>query len=235
MSWPPTSKQTTLSFSENNELVVNQPIDESLSFKYKSDPMDPVPFRSEIAAVGFTPRKFMTDDQRHASKRKDVLTFTTPALEEDMELAGEILADLYVSISSSDADFIVKLIDVYPDDVERPEGTPSNIELGAYQQLVRHEVFRGRFRNSFSVPEPFVPGKIEQINFPLQDILHTFKKGHRIMIQIHSTWFPYIDRNPQNYVENIYLSKLSDYTKNEVTLHGKSSIKIGGNYKFQPK
>lgn len=235
MSWPPQSKQMTLSFLENNELAVDQPVDESLSFRYQSDPMDPVPFRSEIVAVGFTPRKFMTDDQRHASKRKDVLTFTTSALEEDMELAGEILADLHVSISSTDADFIVKLIDVYPDDIERPEGTPSNIELGAYQQLVRHEVFRGRFRNSFSEPEPFVPGKIEQIKFPLQDILHTFKKGHRIMIQIHSTWFPYIDRNPQNYVENIYLSKLSDYTKNEVTLYGKSSIKIGGNYKFQPK
>ena len=116
----------------------------------------------------------------------------------------EILAKLKVSMSSTDADFIVKLIDVYPDNHPNYEHNQKNIVMAGYQQLVRSEVFRGRFRNSYEHPEPFTPNEITDVNVPLQDILHTFKKGHRIMIQIHSTWFPYIDRNPQKYVDNIF-------------------------------
>ena len=177
----------------------------------------------------------MTDDQRHASFRGDVLTFETEILENDKLLAGQILADLKVAVSTTDADFIVKLIDVYPENEPATKATPSYVDMGGYQQLVRHEVFRGRFRNSFSKPEAFVPGKVENIKFPLQDILHTFKKGHKIMIQIHSTWFPYIDRNPQNYVENIYKAEKKDFTESKITVFGDSRIIIGGDTPFDPQ
>jgi putative CocE/NonD family hydrolase len=233
--WPPqVVKPTVLRFSQGKKLVVDGSVDETKGFKYISDPKKPVPFRSEVVEVGFTPRKFMTDDQRHASKRKDVLTFETGILEEDMVLAGEIMAELDVALSTTAGDFIVKLIDVYPKEEPSSKEAPS-VEMGGYQQLVRHEVFRGRFRNSFSNPAPFTPGKMEEVNFPLQDILHTFKKGHKVMIQIHSTWFPYIDRNPQNYVENIYKADASDFTKSKVTVYGSSKIVIGGKNNFSPK
>lgn len=169
----------------------------------------------------------MSDDQRQASRRPDVLTFESDILSDDRVLAGEILAKLKVSMSGTDADFIVKLIDVYPDDHPNYEHNPKNIIMGGYQQLVRSEVFRGRFRNGFETPEPFVPGKPTEVDFRLQDVLHTFKKGHRIMIQIHSTWFPYIDRNPQKYVDNIYTAEATDFIKSTITIHGSSSIIIG--------
>ena len=130
-------------------------------------------------------------------KRPDVLTFETEVLTEDITLAGEILAKLKVAISTTDADFVVKLIDVYPLDAPATIATPKNVKMGGYQMLVRSEVFRGRFRNSFVTPEPFVSGEPTDAQFPLQDVLYTFQKGHRLMIQIQSTWFPYIDRNPQ--------------------------------------
>ena len=131
-------------------------------------------------------------------------------------------------MTGTDADFIVKLIDVYPQDHQQYEHNPDNIIMGGYQQLVRSEVFRGRFRNSFEKPEPFVPGQITDVNFQLQDVLHTFKKGHRIMIQIHSTWFPYIDRNPQKYVDNIYKANEEDFIKSTIQVHGSSSVQVGG-------
>jgi predicted acyl esterase len=170
----------------------------------------------------------MSDDQREAASRPDVLTFETGVLEEDLTIAGEILAKLKVAISGTDADFIVKLIDVYPDDHPNYEHNPKNVIMGGYQQLVRSEVFRGRFRNSFEKPEPFVPGKPTDINVPLQDVLHTFKKGHKVMIQIHSTWFPYIDRNPQKYVENIYKADEKDFIKSTIKVFGSSVVGAGG-------
>ena len=197
MQWPPEQDQVSFSFKKNGELCINTPTDEKLNFSYISDPMKPVPFRSEVTPVTFTPRAYMTDDQRHASRRPDVLTFQTDVLTEDMTLAGEISANLEVILKGiTDADFIVKVIDVYPDDMKNGEHTPEHVTLAGYQQLVRAETFRGRFRNDFSKPEPFTEGSKEKVVFPLQDVLHTFKKGHRVMIQIHSTWFPYIDRNP---------------------------------------
>jgi hypothetical protein len=228
--WPPKESEVTLSFGKNEELRINKSKKEDLAFTYTSDPNKPVPFRSEVTPVTFTPRAYMTDDQRHASRRPDVLTFKTEILENDLRLAGEIQAQLDVILNNiTDADFIVKLIDVYPADMENEEKTPDHVTLAGYQQLVRAETFRGRFRNSFALPEPFVEGQKEQVRFPLQDILHTFKKGHRVMIQIHSTWFPYIDRNPQKYVDNIFEANEEDFTVGQVTILGSSEVSIGEN------
>lgn len=232
---PPVDHPIELRFGKGNKLIINSDVDEKVSFTYTSDPNNPVPYCSEPTPVAFTPRAFMTDDQRHASKRKDVLTFETEVLSDDYVLAGEIMAELQVALSTNDADFVVKLIDVYPNDEPATIATPKHVQMGGYQQLVRHEVFRGRFRNSFEKPEPFVPNQITQVRFPLQDVLHTFKKGHKIMIQIHSTWFPYIDRNPQNYVENIYKASTSDFVKSNITIFGSSKIIIGGRNNFVAK
>jgi uncharacterized protein len=226
--WPPQVPSTKLYFMENGKLSINQPGDEKAVFEYVSDPQKPVPYRSTTEGVPFTPRPFMTDDQRQASRRPDVLTFKTEVLTEDITLAGEILAKLKVAISTTDADFIVKLIDVYPVDAPATKATPGNVKMGGYQQLVRSEVFRGRYRNSFVNPEPFVPGEATEVKFPLQDVLYTFQKGHRIMIQIQSTWFPYIDRNPQKYVDNIFKANEEDFIKSTIQVFGNSVIEIGG-------
>ena len=180
---------------------------------------------------------FITDDQGQAARLSDVLTFKSDVLDEDVTIAGEILASLIVSMTGTDADFIVKLIDVYPQDHEEYEHNPRDIKMSGYQQLVRHEVFRGRFRNSYEHPEAFEPGVPANVTVPLQDILHTFKKGHRIMIQIHSTWFPHIDRNPQKYVENIYKANEEDFIKSTITVYGSSTVKAGGDLpvlEFEP-
>ncbi len=226
--WPPQAETTQFTFGENGKLLINSTAQPDLTFSYYSDPNKPVPYRSEIEGLTFTPRLFITDDQRHASKRPDVLTFETAVLEEDLTIAGEILADLMVSTTGTDADFIVKLIDVYPVDHENYEHNPENVKMGGYQQLVRHEVFRGRFRESYESPKPFVVDEPTQVKFPLQDILHTFKKGHKVMIQIHSTWFPYIDRNPQKYVPNIYKAEESDFIPATIRVHGASKVSAGG-------
>ena len=231
--WPPQVPSTKLYFMENGKLSIDKPGNEKAVFEYVSDPQKPVPYRSTTEGVTFTPRKFMTDDQRQASRRPDVLTFQTDELTDNLTLAGEILAKLKVAISTTDADFIVKLIDVYPIDAPATKATPPNVEMGGYQQLVRSEVFRGRFRNSFEKPEPFVPDEPTDVNFALQDVLYTFQKGHRVMIQIQSTWFPYIDRNPQKYVANIYKVDASDFIKSTIKVFGNSVIEIGGDIKMQ--
>mgnify|MGYP001545793080 FL=1 len=227
--WPPESiAPVSLYFGENGTLSLDTPQDEKAVFEYVSDPAKPVPYTSQTEGLTFTPRRFMSDDQRQASRRPDVLTFVTPPLTDPKTIAGEIMAKLKVSMTGSDADFIVKLIDVYPQDHPQYDHNPKNVVMGGYQQLVRSEVFRGRFRNSFETPEPFVPGEIDDVNFRLQDVLHTFKEGHRIMIQIHSTWFPYIDRNPQKYVDNIYEAEASDFIKSTIRVYGNSVIEAGG-------
>lgn len=227
--WPPENiPPLQLYFGENGKLSVNKPINEKAVFEYISDPAKPVPYTSQTEGITFTPRLFMSDDQREASRRPDVLTFETDTLTDEVTIAGEILAKLKVAMSGTDADFIVKLIDVYPDNHPDYEHNPKNIIMGGYQQLVRSEVFRGRFRNSFSKPEPFAPGQVTDINVQLQDVLHTFKKGHKIMIQVHSTWFPYIDRNPQQYVENIYKAEEKDFIKSTIKVYGTSVIGAGG-------
>jgi len=233
-TWPPKNvAPIRLYFGENGKLSINEPTNSQAVFEYVSDPAKPVPYTSQTEKLTFTPRLFMSDDQRYASTRPDVLTFETDVLPNDVMVAGEIMAKLKVSMSGTDADFIVKLIDVYPQDHPNYEHNPSNIVMGGYQQLVRSEVFRGRFRNSFEKPEPFTPMQITEVNFPLQDILHTFKKGHRVMIQIHSTWFPYIDRNPQKYVDNIFKANEEDFIKSTIKVYGSSVVEIGGEQKLK--
>lgn len=225
--WPsPSVKPVQLSFHKNGHLGVNTSLEEN-SFTYTSDPNKPVPYRSETEGLTFTPRAYMTDDQRHASRRTDVLTFTSDELTDAVTLGGEIQAKLDVALSTTDADFIVKIIDVFPTNHKDFDHNPKNIEMGNYQMLVRAEVMRGKYRNSFAKPEPFVVGQKTTVGFQIQDMLHTFKKGHKIMIQIHSTWFPYIDRNPQKYLENIYKADAEDFQKSDITIFGSSTVTVG--------
>jgi putative CocE/NonD family hydrolase len=211
-SWPPKKVQEkTLYLHANGNMSFEAPkTGVAEASEFISDPAKPVPF-TEAVATGMT-REYMTDDQRFASRRPDVLTFQTDVLTEDMTLAGEILAQLKVATTGSDADWVVKLIDVYPDTAAAHAHQPGKA-MGGYQQMVRSEVFRGRFRNSFEKPEPFVPNQVAAVNVDLQDVLYTFKKGHRIMVQIQSTWFPLVDRNPQKYVDNIFEAEEEDFIK----------------------
>jgi putative CocE/NonD family hydrolase len=194
---------------------------------YISDPAHPVPYTEDVG-LGRT-REYMIDDQRFASRRPDVLTFTTDILTEDLTLAGPLVADLITSISTTDADFVVKLIDVFPDnfryDGPHPSGeTGKDYPMGGYQMLVRGEIMRGKYRNSFSggpggeKPEPFTPNKITEVKYTLPDVAHTFKKGHKLMIQIQSSWFPLADRNPQKFVD-IYHCDDSDFQKATIKIY----------------
>jgi putative CocE/NonD family hydrolase len=154
-----------------------------------------------------------------------VLTFETNVLEEDLTLAGPVIANLKVSITGTDADFVVKVIDVFPDDFKYPgdvnqpgRSTGGSYPMGGYQMLVRGEIMRGKYRNSFENPEAFIPGKIETVKFELPDVAHTFKKGHRLMIQIQSSWFPLADRNPQRFL-NIYEAEPGDFQKATIRIY----------------
>lgn len=186
--------------------------------EYTSDPAKPVPYTEDVH-FGRT-REYMTDDQRFAARRPDVLVFQTEVLENDLTLAGPVVADLMVALSGTDADFVVKLIDVFPDNFtyEKENGYIMN----GYQMLVRGEVMRGKFRNSFEKPEPFVPNKPTRVKYSLPDVAHTFKKGHKLMIQIQSTWFPLVDRNPQQFMD-IYQAKDSDFKKASIRIYHNDS------------
>ena len=168
----------------------------------------------------------MTDDQRYASRRPDVLTFETEILENDITLAGDILAKLNVSTTGTAADWVVKVIDVFPADTENTEDVQDHLKLSNYHMMVRSEVLRGRFRNSMSQPEPFVPNEKTAVNLKLQDVFHTFKKGHKIQVQVQSTFFPYIDANPQTYVDNIFEAKESDFQKQTHKVYNDSAIEF---------
>jgi len=187
--------------------------------EYISDPAHPVPYTADVHDE--RTREYMTDDQRFASRRPDVLSFETDVLTEDLTLAGPVIADLITSINTTDADFVVKLIDVFPDDFQYEtsmKGNGLNYPMGGYQMLVRGEIMRGKFRNSFEKPEPFTPNKITKVKYELPDVAHTFKKGHRLMIQLQSTWFPLADRNPQKFL-NIYSAGDSDFQKANIRIY----------------
>lgn len=179
--------------------------------EYVSDPMKPVPYTEDVHANRTA--EYMTDDQRFASRRPDVMVYQTDLLTEEVTLTGPLTADLFVSTTGTDADYVVKLIDVFPPDTKNPAGKEEiKVPLGSYQMLVRGEVFRGKYRNSFEKPEPFVPGKVTEVKFAIPDVAHTFSKGHRIMIQVQNSWFPLVDRNPQKFV-NIYKCTDADFQK----------------------
>ena len=211
-SWPPKNvEMKSLYVQANGKLNFNAPTDSNAFDEYISDPAKPVPF-IENTSIGMT-REYMTDDQRFASRRADVLTYQTDVLTEDITLAGPLVASLVASTSRTDSDFVVKLIDVFPDDAKDFEPNPANFRNAGYQMLVRGEPFRARFRNSFEKPEVMKPNQPTKIEFKMPDVNHTFQKGHRIMIQIQSSWFPLVDRNPQVFVPNIYLANESDFQK----------------------
>ncbi|UCE06119.1 MAG: CocE/NonD family hydrolase [bacterium] len=187
-------------------------IDNQQFDSYISDPNKPVPFSQEIRTS--QGHLWMVEDQRFASRRPDVLVYQTDILTEDVTIAGPIIASLYVSTTGTDADWVVKLIDVYTGEAPDNDPNPCNVRMGNFQMLLAGEVFRGKYRNSFEKPEPFAAKEVTKIQFDLRDKCHTFLEGHRIMVQIQSTWFPVIDRNPQQFV-NIYHAKETDFQKAE--------------------
>ena len=214
-AWPPEATRIQkLYLREDGRLAFAAPEAETdASDEFISDPAKPVPYTTEISS-GWT-RKHMTEDQRFAARRPDVLVYTTDVLEEDLTLAGPIQADLWVSTTGSDADWVVKLIDVYPNELPDTDDKDESDapDRGGQQTLVRAEVFRGRFRESYEIPKAFVPGEVSNVSFELQDVLHTFQRGHRVMVQIQSSWFPFVDRNPQSYVPNIFEAAQDDFIK----------------------
>jgi putative CocE/NonD family hydrolase len=209
-AWPPKEAQPrTLYFAPGGRLSFTPPAATGPVFdSWVSDPAKPVPF------VGYTalgvPQEYMVSDQRFAATRPDVLTYRSDVLEEDVVIAGPVVARLFASTSGTDADWVVKLIDVYPPELEdevakkrKPRGDdvePPESALGGYQQLVRGDPLRGRFRKGFETPQAMVPGQVEALRVELQDVNHSFRRGHRIMVQLQSSWFPLIDRNPQTFV-----------------------------------
>lgn len=204
-SWPPRTAQVKQLFCRENGQLSDTPPGAGNSFdEYVSDPAKPVPSSERITPN--MPIEYMVDDQRFAARRPDVLVYQTPALKDDLLIAGPLEVDLWCSTTGTDSDFIVKLIDVFPD-------SPNAADQPGFQMMVRSEVFRGRYRKSFEKPAAFVPGEPTQIKIELLDVLHRFQKGHRLMVQIQSTWFPLVDRNPQKFVPNIHFAKAEDYQK----------------------
>jgi putative CocE/NonD family hydrolase len=211
-AWPPKEvRSQSLYFHAQGKLSFDPPSEKAEAYdEYVSDPAKPVPYSLE-PSTGYA-HAYPVEDQRFAAARPDVVVYETDPLEEDLVFAGPLKADLRVSTTGTDSDWIVKLIDVYPGDFPNPNPNPTNVKLGGYQQLVRGDVFRGKFRNSFEKPEPFEPGKLAKVEFTLPDICHAFRRGHRVMVQVQSSWFPLVDRNPQTFV-NIPTAKAEDFHK----------------------
>ena len=220
-AWPPAQAQTrTLYLGPNGTLDWKQPAAGAAEAfdEYVSDPRKPVPYTA-YPATG-VPKEYMVGDQRFASTRPDVLTYRSEVLEEDVTLSGPVKPRLFVSTTGTDADWVVKLIDVYPPSYpngghgdEHPTDVPKpTLAMAGYQQLVRGDPLRGKFRNGFDNPQPFTPGKVETVGYSMADVNHTFRRGHRIMVQIQSSWFPLVDLNPQTFVD-IPKAKPEDFQK----------------------
>ena len=212
-AWPP--KESTIKniyFHANGKLSFNPPSATEGKFdSYVSDPAKPVPYRARPIEETYGPGSrwyfWLTEDQRFVDNRPDVLTWQTDTLTSDVTVTGNLLAQLYAATSGTDADWVVKLIDVYPQEYKK------ELKMSGYELMIAADVLRGRYRKGFTKPEPATPGKVEQYDIDLHGIDHVFKKGHKIMVQVQSTWFPIIDRNPQKYVPNIYKAKAEDYVK----------------------
>lgn len=206
-SWPPENTiDKELWLDEGGVLSWSAPGKDGEAFdEYISDPAKPVPYTAPfLSARSFYNRQYLSEDQRFASTRTDVLVYSGEEMEEDITLAGPVEVELFVSTTGTDADWVVKLIDVYPDDAGQYGLNQNDIEVGGYQMLVRGDILRGKYRNSFEHPEPFTPSEVSRVKFVLPDVNHTFRKGHKMMVQIQSSWFPLFDRNPQTFT-NIYL------------------------------
>ena len=226
--WPPKNTvEKTLYFHPDGKLSFEAPTAKDSFDEYVSDPNSPVPYQDGIQSR--RTREYMLDDQRFASRRPDVKVYQTEVLSDDITLTGPLMADLFSSTTGTDADYVVKLIDVFPDDYPEPTPNPKNVTMAGYEMLVRGEIFRGKYRNSFENPEPFVPGKVTEVKYHLPDVGHTFKKGHRIMIQVQNSWFPLADRNPQKF-EDINQAKDSDFQKATIRIYhdteNKSGVKV---------
>lgn len=213
-TWPPEElTELELYLNDHGRLSVLPETNVTEFTEYLSDQGNPVPYTAKITdSRTMYYRPYMIEDQRFAYSRPDVISFQTEPLDQDITIAGPITADLFVSTSGTDADWCVKFIDVYPYDAENPEPNPGEVEMGGYQRLVRYEIMRGKFRNSMEFPESFIPNEVTNVKFKLNDVFHTIKKGHRIMIQIQSSMFPFFDRNPQTFT-NIYSADESDFIK----------------------
>ena len=210
-TWPPKNiMEKNLYFQPSGSLSFSPPVSKSNFDEYVSDPMKPVPYAADVHTNRTA--QYMTDDQRFAARRPDVMVYQTDQLTEDITLTGPLTADLFVSTTGTDADYVVKLIDVFPPDTKASRDLDIKVPLGGYEMLVRGDVFRGKYRNSFEKPEPFVPGKVSEVKYVMPDIAHTFKKGHKIMVQVQNSWFPLVDRNPQKFVD-IYTCSESDFQK----------------------
>jgi len=210
-AWPPVSLTTAknLYFQPNGRLSFDAPVETDGFDSYLSDPFHPVPYRTRPVEATYSPGSrwytWLLEDQRFVDNRPDVVTWKTDVLTDDIAVTGNILASLFAATSGTDSDWIVKLIDVYP------EKYPEEPNMGGYELMIANDVFRGRFRNSFEKPEPVKPGEANKYTIDLHAIDHVFKKGHRIMVQVQSTWFPIIDRNPQKFVLNIFEARESDF------------------------
>jgi putative CocE/NonD family hydrolase len=225
--WPPANEtEQNIYLQSNGKLGWNKPTGQGSYTQYTSDPSKPVPYTEDVHLS--RTREYMDDDQRFASRRPDVVVFQTDTLSSDLTLAGPLIADLFASVSTTDADFVVKVIDVFPDNFRYPDdvnpqthSSAGSYPMGGYQMLVRGEIMRGKFRKSFENPSPFTPNKVEEVKFYMPDIAHTFKKGHRIMVQVQSSWFPLVDRNPQKFV-NIYEAAPTDFQKADIRIYHSS-------------
>ena len=221
-AWPPKeSVERSLYLSPQSKLAFTpaaQGFDE-----YVSDPAKPVPILSGVGPG--MPNDYLTYDQRFASTRPDVLVYQTEPLTHDVTITGPVAVDLQVSTSGTDSDFVVKLIDVYPFDFPNPNPNPKGLLMGGYQQLVRGEPFRGKFRKSMSKPVPFHPGEPERIEYSMPDVCHTFRPGHRIMVQVQSSWFPLVDRNPQQFL-TIPQAKAADFIKATERVYHSSRLRV---------
>ena len=220
-TWPPkNTKESSFYLSEKEKLQLERPTQVSSFSEYISNPSKPVPYTDKITYS--RQKEYMTDDQRFAERRGDVACFKSEPLKSDFTVAGEIKVELAVAISTTDADFVVKVIDGFPDDFtydKTSEDTSdySSSFMNGYQMLVRGDIMRGRFRESFEHPKAFAPGKPTKVCFTMTDVAHTFKKGHRIMIQVQSSWFPLVDRNPQQFV-NIHTCNESDFIPSKIRI-----------------